>query len=628
MRTFYYKNKMLFKSIFVISSLFIIIVLPIILLISFQKTDPGFNLKDPELEYKDEPTQTNTIEEDGLVTADWYFNFDESKFNRWEATDYYVAISNSSDVGNVDYGKTSDGKTMLWTNHNGESDKIIKKSLAYESFSWKDNAIEDIRNSHDFENDYDSDKPLLKDITNLDSGDGWTIFVKAKFGNKYSSYDKKLDYYLSYDFEEHSQKMIQTKSLTPPEHQVTIKAPKINVNKDKKELNLKFIRSNEYLFSNIYTEMYPALSIEGYKKDMFRFFKNDDETVGIPTIHITFYFQDDNGKILDKTISKETSLSWDETTFLTFHNKGYPGIAIPKEAYDENNNLVYKKLLVSGNVTYQYETKENIKKIADPLNPDEVEIDDPDNVIDGKQHTINFGTKNDPYSLFNEDEEMFKGALGHYKRDNPRFLIYPHWDLNDYFVVSFITKDKYVFANADYSISDARFDQAIKILNKYGDVSLEKDYNILPAFKEYSSQDGERWFYSNSSFFTSLDKNANYFIDQSKSYYRERPSTSSIYDYEHKELDAGFRKNSRKSENYYNQFKISHNFKDFDGEENMVLLPYNIEVLTINHKFETKPFVIVIIVISLLFFVIPISLVLTNKGIKIYKKKKIQHLDE
>jgi len=44
--------------------------------------------------------------------------------------------------------------------------------LAYNDFGTKDNVIEDIKNSNDFTNDYDSDNPLLHGITNIESGDG------------------------------------------------------------------------------------------------------------------------------------------------------------------------------------------------------------------------------------------------------------------------------------------------------------------------------------------------------------------------------------------------------------------------------------------------------------------------
>jgi len=58
--------------------------------------------------------------------------------------------------------------------------------------------------------------------------------------------------------------------------------------------------------------MYPTLNVEGYTKDMFPYLKKDAEgtTIGAPTLDITFYFQDDSGKTLEQTVSKEIVLKW------------------------------------------------------------------------------------------------------------------------------------------------------------------------------------------------------------------------------------------------------------------------------------------------------------------------------
>ena len=628
MRTFYYKNKILFKSIFVAFSLFVIIILPIILLLQFQKNDPGFNLKDPKIEFLDDgPKEINSIIEDDVTHSDWYFNIDRNQFNGWEISDYYVAISNKDSIINLDYGKDPSGNLMLWTNNFDKSSNIIKKTLAFHDFqnkygSDKNQVIEDIKNSHGFTNDYNEDNLLLEDITDKETSNGWTIFMKAKFVNKYSPDYKVIDYY-----DNHDKANIKTTPLTPPkppETYIELKAPTIDFDSKKKELSLELKSGTHYLFSNVHSQMYPLINIGGVTSDMLKYMiLNDprDPSSGNtpPKLNIIYHFENDNGDILDQTcIEKDIPLDGDGEK--NAYNKiGNDGIEIPKEAYNDDLELEYKKILVSGNIKFQYKTKRNIQKQVNPGDPDSVEVDDPDGVVDGEEHIISFGEEDNLSELTPEDETLFSGALNYYKVNEPKILVYPHWDEFDTFEITFLTKDKYIFNSSIYSFTDAKFTFKINLYNKYGDKSLSIRFQILPVFKKINI-DENNYYVSTFKPFSFISKKTNYFLEPSSTNLFEGSTTSQLFNYEHLEKAPS---TSYSSKNYiFGKDSVTHNYKDFDGAKNMLLLPDNIEILKVDHKFKTKPFVLVITLVVLLLFIIPVLIAISFRLVKMYIQRK------
>ncbi len=587
MKLFYYKNEKIIKKTFTFFSLFLLFFIPFLFVIFDDEQNGYISIKDPEIVFKDEPTQVNDKELFGNYFSDFYFNFDESKFNGWKVSEYFVVIDNK-DSGPLSIGNNL-GKDLIWTSQIYDDYNEAEKSLAFKylvnDFTTEEEKLEiltKIIQSEKFENNYSAQNPILKNIS--ESSGSWR--VSGAFNLTYSYQGSKLSKELTIN---KNFKVIRP--TIENEYNVTLSRPLIDQYYEdidgSQHFSNFFAENNYYYLNNLTTKIYPWIYLNNQNE--YRFYDQ------IPTMDLKITATSSNPVLEEKVIFDQSNLlvNQKENAFI-FDSKflGDDDLGL----YNEKNELIYDDVYIDGK--FSWSLKSNIEigwiiKSSDP-NIDKVNFYGLDE--SSRSETIIFS------NLIVDDVDAFKLGLNFRKSTLPNYIVNFTWDQNENFVLNLATKDPWIFESENYSSKQAKSQMLLKISDYYGSNSRIV-FNVLKMKKEYSPEFGTYYFTQLSSVLN-LNSKTNYYITELLYTEFSISDGKKIVPYPSR-ADSETRKVSLlNNENVI----VSNSLDDFQEDKWLLLLDEKISIWEVKHNFNKRNFINFLIIIIFILFIIPIFL--------------------
>lgn len=614
MKKFYWKNEKIIKICFSLFVIIIVLIFPLFFLINSEEYENTKEIPEPTIEANLREAN-NHYEESGEFFSDWYLTFDTAKFNDWNVDEYYVLLSKESYIF-PSFNLDDFDQQILWTSE--IDSKKIENSLIYKTIiesqfsnvapttDENNEIISIIENATLFDNS--GSTPIISGMS--ESNGEWKIFASAKFSIEANGITQKFT--INWD-ETNTLKISVTPGETYENYKITLNDPKILeyhenttvLGKVNKMFDIFFYDGTVSRVDNLKNTISPKIFISNVYNDL-NVYKE------IPNIDINIYASENDDSIVnlnqDKLIYSATNVfvKANNLNSITFSEKyiGNDGKSAEDWIYDEDNYLIYPHIKITGNLSWEFKTDDEIETFYKNNHPEIENVNIDSTSLSSRSGSIEFG--NNENCAKAKDEIVFSKIMEYDKSVFPNFVIYPNWK-NGIFNIYFATTDKYVFAK---NYTTKKIDIVFYFTLIDDDTGEEKKFNVpLGDIELYSSPEFGNIYYTNVIPTLNINENNQYFITNEVRFVEFRTYGENF------KYDTYTGEKSRSIS--INDFIFSHEITDFENENQLLLLPDNIITFNnIKNNYDSNVTILIIVISTIILFVIPLILIIILKILK------------